>query len=166
VSDFTGGAAGDRNSLRYSRRIMKQQRYPRGAAVRRSYRQWLMKEKASVAALHHEQWLVMQAARQQYEDDWIISRGFGEFTRWNWRNDTGAHIYLLFLGNTLQYIGQTRTCVSNRLSCHTNTKDYDSVWVKPVSADQLDSCERELIRRFKPPFNQLLYQSTQSRNQS
>lgn len=69
------------------------------------------------------------------------------------RNLLPTGVYFLYLGDRLQYIGQSVE-PATRLSQHRHSgKAFDRAFVIPVPAFMLDNVEGALIRYFRPPLN-------------
>ena len=63
-------------------------------------------------------------------------------------------VYMLYLGDKLQYIGQSRS-IMERVAAHTKMAsfDFDSVRVFPCAEADLTRKEAEAIRTLEPPCN-------------
>lgn len=63
-------------------------------------------------------------------------------------------VYMLMLGDVVQYIGQS-TNIASRLNTHRleGRIEFDSVRIAEVAPEKLNDTERSLIRKHQPPCN-------------
>jgi hypothetical protein len=68
----------------------------------------------------------------------------------------GGVIYLLFNGNKIVYVGQSKDSLFGRIEHHKTDKKFDSFSFFDCSIHELDDKEAELIIKHKPKYNKSL----------
>lgn len=68
----------------------------------------------------------------------------------------GSFVYFLIDGSSVAYIGRTRS-LKRRLRWHASHKKFSSVYYMCVPEYAIAAKEKEMIRRYRPPLNSILF---------
>lgn len=112
--------------------------------------------------------------RKAYNKDQTIYQSFGKMRQEKFNKDSYSHltveaviselasgkqyfIYFLLKNNRVVYIGQSNNNVLGRISSHLKDKDFDEVYYKSFSVENvMDEYEKRFILKYRPKLNKAM----------